>query len=144
MEWKISDNDLETLKECIEYANGTEKDFMIEICSIYQVLLARWRPDLINNYDSFYPKNTILAKEYQRSLAITKWCTIFAYSNSLFDYARRSPSHLNKNIVKETVISKIKNPWKLDEITMIKSLPYNNDYIDCIEKGNKGVEFVNL
>ena len=40
--WEMTNIELTTLKECIEFSIGVEKELMLQVCRVYQVLVERW------------------------------------------------------------------------------------------------------
>jgi hypothetical protein len=105
-QWQISDFELATLKSCIEHADGVEKELMLQILRIYQVLISRW--DTLEAEDLF---NSISVKKYSiqhqdRLLqfnAIRDWIALKATCDALFNYARGVGSEPNKENIKRSV-----------------------------------------
>ena len=79
---RLDDDVLLTLKECIEFADPSAKDWLRIILSRYQVCVA------IDNRPGVRVRisNPIASAEY-----ITRWCVLKAVALHLFDYSRGKP-----------------------------------------------------
>ena len=95
MRWEISDFELSTLKECIENAGGFEKELMLEVIRVYQVLMARWDSlELVKLFGAAEVPSgdPALFDRLNQCHAIANWVALRAIAHSLFDYARGVPS----------------------------------------------------
>lgn len=105
--WQISDIELSTLKECIEHADGIEKELMLEICRIYQVLVARWETlefeELFHAPDVPEGSGALLTRLEQFG-AISNWATLKAVCTALFDYARGANSEPTSDAIADDVL----------------------------------------
>jgi hypothetical protein len=105
--WEISDVELGSLKECIEYANGIEKEMMLDICRIYQILTVRWE-DL--QFDDLFSAPVITTCNPHYSIhseqfnAMTNWVALKSICDALFDYARGEASNPSSDAIKDNVI----------------------------------------
>ena len=104
--WEMTNVELSALKECIEYSAGVEKERMLQICRIYQALIARWESlELenlfsedtleVSNLSQVSPikKIQMIRKRYKQFNAIQNWAVLEAITISLFDFSRGEESN---------------------------------------------------
>ena len=92
--WEISEFELTTLKECIEYADDREKELMAKIISVYQILLSRWKDVKVINLFEFdhkdYDNDNDRYWRREQFKAILNWVTLQARVDQLFGFSRDS------------------------------------------------------
>ena len=143
--WEITDTELLALKECIEFAVGFEKDLMLQICRIYQVLIVRWEElELEDLFSSQDLKNNNLSQIGQFN-AIQNWAVLEAITSSLFNYSRGAKS----NPTNDQIINlALKSMERIYTGTLNgkrgPSLRNNTEYNAYLEriKRNRNLEFV--
>jgi CHASE3 domain sensor protein len=110
--WQITDFELSTLKDCIEHADGIEKNLMQQIIRIYQVLISRWddlevvkisdSPTLENNN----PETFIMLEQFY---TITNWISLKSICNALFNYSRGTDSNPSKDEMRKATFSSLQH-----------------------------------
>ena len=91
--WKITDFELSTIRDCIKYADGDEKEHMLNIMRVYQVLISRWIDPIYNtrefvNLFSTEKSDSLPQVRDSQYRAILNWLTLRVMCLVFFDYAR--------------------------------------------------------
>jgi hypothetical protein len=145
--WSISDFELQTLKECIEFADGYEKSLMQQIIRIYQVLIARWDQAWIE--DLFAAD--VLEKGDPRTLdrrmqysAIVDWLTIRELANALFPSSRGAQIVPKLSEIKDRVLNSLEHVATEEEQNAGWLLINHKNYSDFIaeRRENRYVAFL--
>lgn len=147
--WEMTDTELTTLKECIEHSFGVEKEIMLHICRIYQVLIARWENLQLVNLFTMEVSNKDDSNQHDldwQFIAIQNWAVLEALSYSLFNYARGEASNPTSD---EVIKIALRSMGRVHTETLTgrigKSLvsnPYYAAYLKRKEK-NRNLEFIN-
>lgn len=108
VDWVITDFELSTLRECIEYSTGREKYLLQQVIRIYQVLVARWRGaegwvDLFSTppVDSSDPA---LADRLEQFYMLRNWIIFRSHCNALFDFSRGERTTQSNADMKSSVL----------------------------------------
>lgn len=145
--WAISDFELQTLKECIEFADGYEKGLMQQIIRVYQVLVARW--DQASFEDLFAAE--VLEKGDPRTLerrmqyfAIVDWLTIRELANALFPSSRGARTVPGKSEIKDRVLNSLDHILTEEEDNAGWLLINHRNYSDFVveRKKSRSVAFL--
>ena len=147
--WEMTDTELTTLKECIEHSFGVEKEIMLHICRIYQILIVRW--DNMQFVDLFNMEASSKDNRKQDDLdwqftTIQNWAVLEALACSLFNYARGEASNPTSD---EAIKFALRSMRRIHTGTLTskigKSLVNNPDYAAYLEKKkkNRNLEFIN-
>lgn len=146
--WEMTDTELTTLKECIEHSFGVEKELMLHICRIYQVLIARWENLQFVNLFDMEVSNKDDKKQcdlHWQFTAIQNWAVLEALATSLFNYARGGASNPTTD---ELIGLAMRSMDRVHTGTLTgkigKSLvsnPYYATYLDR-KKKNRNLEFI--
>ncbi|KIC30039.1 hypothetical protein [Leisingera sp. ANG-M6] len=145
-EWEISANAIETIKECVQFAEGEPKQRLQQIVRIYQVLTSRWgcedwkRVDLFSVSSADWmdrQKKMWRAEQYRE---IENWLDLKHLSGSLFRFARNGKEPTALEDVKRVVVSDLrfigdKGP-EFGAGTLLSSFEEYNSFIETLEASN--------
>lgn len=157
--WEMTDTELSTLKECIEFSGDPEKKLMLRICRIYQVLIFRWNDlkleDLFsaeslsqNNTNHSEPNLRLvrIQKRKRQFHAMGSWAVLQATAASLFNYSRGAPSNPTNDEIVALALSILcqVNTETLTEKDgcYLKSRADYKEFLTEMENG-QNLEFVN-
>lgn len=147
--WEITETELTTLKECIEHADGVEKDLMLQICRVYQVLVARWDSlefSRIFGAPALEEGDTKMLDRLNQFGAISNWAVLRAIATSLFDYSRGAVSNPTNDEILENALKWMEHLHTGTLSGSAGSLLRNNaDYNAYLERKvkSKNLEFIN-
>jgi hypothetical protein len=105
--WTISETELKTIKECIEFSDGMEKEALQQVIRIYQDLLATWPSE-----DKLVDLSLVTAKSCrdvkpgvrQQLYDAQHWSVFLAVCNSLFPFSRGETFQIRQETIIEHAI----------------------------------------
>ncbi|MCV2876683.1 hypothetical protein OE810_10500 [Rhodobacteraceae bacterium XHP0102] len=84
---RLSSDDFETLRACIEHSPKDEAEPLVSIIALYQILLSRWSAWPRFNLFSDHPENSELDR-LQQYYNLQNWFALEARTSVLFDFSR--------------------------------------------------------
>lgn len=106
--WQITEFELSTIKDCIEHADGMEKDLMQQIIRVYQVLISRWDEiEVVNLWGSEFVQTDApeFINRYEQFHGIRDWVALKSICDALFNYARGAVSEPSRDKMRQSIFS---------------------------------------
>jgi len=110
-EFIISDNSIATIKECIEFSNGSVQKTLQEVVMIYQIMTTRQREEQVSLW--LGDKNLEKHNKYQRLTRIYQWASFQSVIECLFDFSRGRSDDVDRSSVVERFKKHV--TWLSDE-----------------------------